>query len=659
MSQVDQATVQALELTAPQASRLDAQALRGQILSGKIFSGYTEAEREGVWIRLRQVEGLIPSLFTLFEDVKVLEAYADCVKRLIHLPPRKTLSSTLQCIFVANEERPQAIQVTESEFVSRSVSCHDQVELGCRQLYAFAMRYSYDVPKKLTGKNLLARHILKADENLLNAFATLADRLGFVSPEITCLRRESPVNSLNYSSNRSKPLLVTDGPGESKKHRCGLPRREDYEADREFLFIDHLHERSKEQGDSITSFFVRKSVYSSFYGTPSPSLLASNSRPDPDTSSDHMDLDGVEHAQAMNLSIVHEQAREQEVEQGRQRLQEVAQRQEVEQEAREVGVQRQEVEQGWQQGVQRHEVEHGQQGAQRQEVEHGQQEGAQRQEAGQEVQEHELDEYDRAEQQILGQDELFADELSGELLRQEDDRLPTGEDFMVQNRATQVDLQRLIGISPYLDGMPPPSGEFRNGPVEAHASPALKDAEASLASQSRRETQSSPRKPQSRVCIKFKLLEGTSWKDVQEVDGSDPRQVERLANDFVRQGKRLMDTHLGLLLPRNCLDVVQADGTNTILLVDGFEVTDELRESALAIRREAFNKRKRVSTGNESGLANKRRQVPSISLDETSDLRLKKIQLPIVAKTRQRLQPRTKFQREPVRSRLPILQRKA
>ena len=644
MSQVDQATVQALELTAPQASRLDAQALRGQILSGKIFSGFTEAEREGVWIRLRKVEGLIPSLFTLFEDVKLLEAYADCVKRLIHLPPRKTLSSTLQCIFVANEERPQAVQVTESEFVSRSVSCHDQVELGCRQLYAFAMRYSYDVPKELTGKNLLARHKLKADENVLSAFANLADRLGFVSPEITCLRRESPVDSLNYSSNRSKPLLVTDGPGESKKHRCGLPRRENYEADREFLFIDNLHDRSKEQGDSITSFFVRKSVYSSFYGTPSPSLLGSNSRPDPDTSSDHMDLDGVEHAQAMNLGIVHEQAREQEVEQGR----------------REVGVQRQEVEQGGQQeGAQRQEVEQGQQeGERRQEVEHGQQEGAQRQEAEQEVQEHELDEYDRAEQQILGQDELFADELSGELLRQEDDRLPTGEDFTVQNRATQVDLQRLIGISPYRDGMSPPSGEVGNGPVEAHASPALKDAEASLASQPHRETQSSPRKPQSRVCIKFKLLECTSWKDVQEVDGSDRRQVERLANEFVRQGKRLMDTQLGLLLPRNCLDVVQADGTNTILLVDGFEVTDELRESALAIRREAFNKRKRVSTGNESGLANKRRQVPSISLDKTSDLRLKKTQLPIVPKTRQRLQPRTKFQREPVRPRLPILKRK-
>ena len=525
MSQVDQATVQALELTAPQASRLDAQALRGQTLSGTIFSGFTEAEREGVWFRLRKVEGLVPSLFTLFEDLKVLEAYAAYVKRLTHLPPRKTLSSTLRCIFVTNEERRQAVQVTESDFVSRFVSCHDQVELGCRQLYAFAMRYSYDMPQELSGKNLLARHKLKADENVLSAFADLANRLGFVTPEITSSCRESPDRSLSYSPNRAKPLLVTDGPGESKKHRCGLPRREEYEADREFLFIDNLHDTSKEQGDSITSFFVRKSVYLAFYGTPSPSLLASNSRPDPNASprsaqyNDHMDLDGVEDAQATNPATAHEQAREQEVEQERQRLEEVAQRQEVEQGRREEGAQRQEVEQGLQEeGVQRQEVEQGlqEEGAQRQEVEQGlQEEGAQRQEVEQELQERESDEYDRAEQQILGQEDLFADEPSGELLRQGDERSPTAEGFMAQNRVTQFDLQRLIGISPDREGMSPPSCAVRSGLVEAHASPARKAAEASPGSQPYRETQSfSPKKPQSKMCIKIKLLEGTSWKDV-------------------------------------------------------------------------------------------------------------------------------------------------
>ena len=608
MSQVDQATVQALELTAPQASRLDAQALRGQILSGTIFSAFTEAEREGVWARLRKVEGLIPSLFTLFEDLKMLEAYADCVKRLTHLPPRKTLSSTLQSIFVTNEERRQEVQVTESEFVSRFVSCHDQVELACRQLYAFAMRYSYDMPKELSGKNLLARPKLKADENVLSAFADLAHRLGFVSPEITSLRRG---RSLSYSPNRSKPLLVTDGPGESKKHRCGLPRSEDYEADREFLFIDNLHDTSKEQGDSITSFFVRKSVYSRFYGTASPSLLASNSRPDPNASlrsvqyNDHMDLDGVENAQATDLGTVQEQAREQEVE----RVQEVEQEQEVEQARQrlEEEAQRQEVEQGWRE-----------EGAQRQEVEQWlQEEGAQRQQVEQEPQEREPDEYDRAERQILGEEDLFEDEPSGESLGQGDDRSPTGEGFRAQNRVTQVDLQRVRGIG--------------NGLVEAHASPALRVTEASPASQPHGETQSSsPTKPQSKTYIKIKLLEGTSWKDIQEVDGSDPRQVERLANEFVRKGKRLMDTQLGLLRPGNCLEVVQADGTNTILLVDGFEITDELRESALAIRREALKKRKRVSTDNVSGSANKRHQFTPRTV------------------VRRRLQPRTKFLRLPV-----------
>ncbi|MCJ1351505.1 MAG: hypothetical protein MMC33_001489 [Icmadophila ericetorum] len=74
MAKVDQATVEALQLTAPWASTLDAKTLRGKMLSGKLFCHFSQQERRGIWIRLRSFKGLVPSLLEIFENVKYLEA---------------------------------------------------------------------------------------------------------------------------------------------------------------------------------------------------------------------------------------------------------------------------------------------------------------------------------------------------------------------------------------------------------------------------------------------------------------------------------------------------------------------------------------------------------------------------------------------------------
>ncbi|KAK3173109.1 hypothetical protein OEA41_006438 [Lepraria neglecta] len=265
IGRVDQATIRALELTAPQASTLDAKSLRGQLLSGTIFNDFTEQERERIWDRLPAVDSLIPSLFTFFKDIKTLEVYADCLKRLTHICLRDTVSTVIEDIFKgANQQAHQAlVQVTESIFASRPASSTDQVELGCRQLYAFAMRYYFDIPRESKRKDLLARQAIKADRKVLRGFAKLAVRLGFESPEITALRQYH--HSMIFSSKRAKPALVTDGPGESKKRRYSLPRTKANEADRVFLFIDNLYDTSQKQGKGITSFFVRKSVFLKFY----------------------------------------------------------------------------------------------------------------------------------------------------------------------------------------------------------------------------------------------------------------------------------------------------------------------------------------------------------------------------------------------------------
>lgn len=96
LQEVDQATVRALELRAPRCSKRDAQFLQGQLLSGQIFSAFSQQEREAIWVNLRSIDGLIPSFFTFFEDLKYLSACADCLKQLVKLSCRDTLFTALQ-----------------------------------------------------------------------------------------------------------------------------------------------------------------------------------------------------------------------------------------------------------------------------------------------------------------------------------------------------------------------------------------------------------------------------------------------------------------------------------------------------------------------------------------------------------------------------------
>lgn len=65
------------------------------------------------------------------------------------------------------------------------------------------------------------------------------------------------------------PFLVTSGPGEEKSRRGGLPFVSAYDAEVEFLFINHLHDQSTVQGEGITSLFLRKYIYLAFFGQPS------------------------------------------------------------------------------------------------------------------------------------------------------------------------------------------------------------------------------------------------------------------------------------------------------------------------------------------------------------------------------------------------------
>ena len=270
MKKVDQATVKALELTAPWASMLDAQSLSSKVLGGEIFSYFSQGEREAIWIRLQAFKGIVPSLFTFFEDVKYLEACADCLKWLVSLGPRDTVSTAYKKILTSETPGTDSalVQETESTFRRMTVGFADQNNLGYRQLCIFAMRYYRQIPKKPSGRAVLAKPAFTLDTTKLHEMADLADQLGFRSSEISALKQYSKPADAVMVIESGKPLLIMDGPGETKKERCGMPHIQNHEQDLKFLFITHLHDDRNEQSEGITSFFRLRSMYLKFYGIP-------------------------------------------------------------------------------------------------------------------------------------------------------------------------------------------------------------------------------------------------------------------------------------------------------------------------------------------------------------------------------------------------------
>ena len=208
-----------------------------------------------------------------------MQICVDCIQRLTNLSPRRTLHTAIeQCFTGLNQRDGQVVvQTTESTFISQPGNLTVQIDLGYRQLWAYAMRHFLKMPKQPKREDLLAKPIIQPDKTVLHDFADLALRLGFESPEITNLKKYSRSTPVSVTAEKLKPLLVIDGQGEKVKRRCGLPHTQVFEEDCDFLFIHYLHDENHHQAEGITSFFVRRSVYFAFFGRSTWSDISNSS----------------------------------------------------------------------------------------------------------------------------------------------------------------------------------------------------------------------------------------------------------------------------------------------------------------------------------------------------------------------------------------------
>jgi hypothetical protein len=110
MRKTDRFTVEALQLRAPHASGDDISQLKTLFDAGKLFPKIREEEkRQSIWNNISQIACLIPSLYTLFEDLKLLSPCVKIIKELIDRPFKGSLHDMMEQHFSGANQTPGAV----------------------------------------------------------------------------------------------------------------------------------------------------------------------------------------------------------------------------------------------------------------------------------------------------------------------------------------------------------------------------------------------------------------------------------------------------------------------------------------------------------------------------------------------------------------------
>ena len=123
LAKVDPKTVRAFQLRCPRLSVQDTHDLRVKLDAGEILGNFNTFERTLIWNNLVQLDCIIPSLYTFFEDMKYLQSCADSIRAIIGFQHENlTLSASLEACF----EEPSSnlgyceVEVGDGSFTVRS-----------------------------------------------------------------------------------------------------------------------------------------------------------------------------------------------------------------------------------------------------------------------------------------------------------------------------------------------------------------------------------------------------------------------------------------------------------------------------------------------------------------------------------------------------------
>ena len=314
MAQIDLHTVEALQLKAPAASAAEARDTKGLVLSGEVFSSFSEAERIRIWERISTHDTIIPSLYTFFRDAQYLEACANALKQLVEFGKNSpTVRLAMKNAFIPSVLQGSCpVQTSESKFRIQPAEGTDLFELAYRQLWLFVMRHYPQLARETKSKKVIAKsNSGTADQAVLHNMASLSRKLGFMSGPAQNLLKMTPDRQIareallkarkptnyRYDGNTfdclidkvvecfaqavaheiSSPSEIVLSSAPKLKFRCGPPREETHIQDRPLMFLDRIQANSS-SSSIVSSFYVRQSVYFAFFGKPSSEESAQDFR---------------------------------------------------------------------------------------------------------------------------------------------------------------------------------------------------------------------------------------------------------------------------------------------------------------------------------------------------------------------------------------------
>jgi len=302
MKRLDETTLRAVEGKAPGACQSEAVDLYGRVRSGELLSGFDEREQEVIWTRIcsASTDCLVPSIFLFFENLNYLQVAADCMKRLVCLGRGESIYSALERGFRDQRDPDPGclIQLSRTASTYLPIDLSDRFDLIYRQLWLYAFREYKDIPA-VRKRKLAKPRTGEANELVLYEFASLANRLGFETKEIQDILQQDPIQEIarrflttarsqdryeyddfeTYATQVARVIysarpIEDDGDIDiwevdernRPPRRYGIPNKLDQLLDRPSMFLAKLHSPVESQGQNLTSFFIQRSTYFSFFG---------------------------------------------------------------------------------------------------------------------------------------------------------------------------------------------------------------------------------------------------------------------------------------------------------------------------------------------------------------------------------------------------------
>lgn len=307
-SQVDSTTVTCLQALAPSASRNDRASIRTMMKDRTIFPKVEDdAARDVLLDNILAHDGLLPSLYTFFENLKYLEP---CCKILRELVLADTKTATIRSSLQESYNPVANFTVEYGEYDSRphpSTDPERTYDLAYWQLWLFTMRNFPDLTAAAPRKEARTAKPTMREPNpaLWQRLGELAVNLGFRTKTAVKLRNEdahtclatrlieqcgsAPLScqeeicriaevakKLRYKKSQTVTASLTSEAKTHAERRVGRPFEQSHELDRGSLFLPFLGQTlgaSAERGHDITTFYCIRDIIINFLGVGQVSWL--------------------------------------------------------------------------------------------------------------------------------------------------------------------------------------------------------------------------------------------------------------------------------------------------------------------------------------------------------------------------------------------------